>query len=97
MAHLNISQEVVKSGSAARKTYLKIMSEDSTVIGYIQPTYLDFGMGFTSHKYIAYNMSTHESKLFSTPYDACMFLNINPDDFCYALPKNWDKERVSII
>lgn len=91
MTTLKITKETVTSGRAAHKTYLKVMKEDK-VIGYVQPTFLDFGYGLMSHNYITENMTTFEVKIFQTLLDVCNFLEIDADEFCEALPKDWETE-----
>jgi hypothetical protein len=96
MANLVITQETVKSGMAALKKFLKI-EKDGQVIGYMQPTYLDFNYGIMSHNYIAKSMVTYELKIFQTLLDVCNFLGIDSDEFCEALPKDWEKEKTMIF
>ena len=96
MANLIITQERVKSGMAGNKLFLKV-EKDNKVIGYVQPTYLDFNYGLMSHNYIVEKMSTFEVKIFQTLQDVCDFLEINSDEFCEALPKDWEKEKTMIF
>ncbi len=91
---IKVTKETVRSGRAARKTYLKI-EKDNKVVGYLQPTYLDFGYGIMSHNYIVKNMITFELQIFQTLYDVCVFLNIDSDEFCKVLPRNWETEYSS--
>lgn len=91
---IKVTKETVRSGRAALKTYLKIEKDDK-VIGYLQPTFLDFGYGIMSHNYIVKNMKTYDLQIFQTLHDACVFLGVDSDEFCNALPRDWETERSS--